>query len=337
MLGPNEVFKMALGKFALAAKRSHPDKLAKTKPAHKHPRIALALLALLPHLVNAQTHDTVAAVIGHQVAEFKATGVADLVSALPPRFDQGQSGSCTAHSFVGALATRCKYAQQPPSFVASPKQVYSCTRGLERADTTPAGQQLPDLQDQGAELADVIRAAALFGVAPMADEVTPDGRVSDVWSEADVQGLAPMPDPNVNNEPDLAQVEQAESDPLAGAYTIDLTQGATAVQTACASLDAGYPLYNGFFCDSAFQQLQANDVAQVPNTSDQSGGGHAVFFVAHRDSEKVPGTKEFLLVNSWGVGWAAQGCVWVSQAFFLAMWECWVIDEKLVQGMKEAA
>lgn len=304
--------------FVLAARRSHPDKLAKTQPAHTHPEIAPRITA---------------------AAFALASAVMVLVAFVCARLNQGQSGACTAHSFVAALATRLGFvSQELQTIVDSPKEVYATARAWERAAGTPLGA-LPPLTDEGAELADVIASVAVFGVTPMVGQ-TPDGRRSDVWTTADVAGIPNAPPANVNDEPDGAQLENAAGDPLSGAYTIALSLP-SAVQTAVASLQSGYTLYFGFFCDSAFQALQFGEIAQAPNTNDPNGGGHAVFLAAARPSPTVPGTVEFLLVNSWD-GWAGaiaqnDGMVWVSQAFFLAGWECWVVDEKLVGTRKAAA
>jgi hypothetical protein len=302
-------FPLALGKFALAARRSDPAKLARTKPAASHPQIALALGAA-------------------------DAGSNPLISYLPQRLNQGESGSCTAHAFAGAFATRAKFAGLPVSFVPSPREVYATTRAYERTLTTPAGQALPDLTDSGADLSNVIASVGVFGIAPIAAP-TPDGRYSDIWTPADTSAQPS----NVNLEPDGEQLEQGAYDPLSGAYTIDPASDG-AVQTANAALQAGYPLYCGFFCSNNFQELQFEQVAPAPDMNDPNGGGHAVFLVGSRTSPTVSGTTELLLCNSWGAWCGAltpnDGMVWVSEAFFHAIWEIWVIDEKLAASRNAA-
>jgi len=290
-------FPLALGKYQLAAKRSHPSKLALTRPATSHPLIR----ARLGNPANSS----------------------GLQPFLPERLDQGQSGSCTAHSFAGGVATRCAFAKVAPSFVPSPLEIYATTRAVERAVATSVGA-LPPLTDSGAELADVILSVSTFGVAPI-KAPTPDGRNSDIWTSADT---AAQP-PNVNNDPVAMDLESAAPDVLAGAYTIDLT-APSAVQTAVAALSSGLPLYCGFFVDTAFGQLQAGQIAKAPNTNDPNGGGHAIFLADFRPSASAPGTTEMLLVNSWGAGWCDNGTVWVSQAWFLAAWEAWPLSEELI-------
>lgn len=304
--------------FVLAAKPSAPEKLAKTQPAENHPVIRHVFSAVLAGLI--------------------ATG-SPLAQHLASLKNQGQCSGCTAHAATTCTETRNGFAQCEPSGPLSQKYFYDCTREWERGQTTPAGQPLPPLEDNGAELADVVAAAAVFGAAPFAGP-SPDGRNSDLWTAADVAGVPNAPPANVNLEADVEQLEGASNDPLSGAYTIDLT-ASDAVTKAVAALTAGFPLYCGFFCDTAFMNLQAFQIAQVPNQQDPNGGGHAVSIVDFRPSKTVPGTYEFLLRNSWG-NWAGgnsagDGMVWVSQAFFLAMWECWIWDEKLSIGRKAAA
>jgi len=308
-------FNLALGRFALAAKPSQKHKLDKTKDAASHAHIAPVLGIVA------------------------TTTPGPLVSCVALLLNQGGSGSCTAHGFVGSLNTRCKYAKQEPSFLGSPREVYSCTRAYERSAAAPNGP-ITELTDSGAELADVIASSGVFGISPIVNPPTPDGRESDIWSDVDLSGLPNPPPANVNAEPDGKQLESASSDPLSGAYTVNL-QAANAVAVGVAALAAGLPLYVGFFCDTAFQNLQFGQVAQVPNTSDPNGGGHAVYLIDSRPSPTVPGTTEFLLRSSWGEwagGMAANdGMVWVSEAFYLAMWEAWVIDEKIAPLRKAAA
>ena len=309
-------FNVALGKYALAAKKSHPDKLAKTRDAATHPAIA-------PGVASATA----------------TTSNGPLVACVPILLNQGYCSGCTWHAFTAGLATRCTCAKQPPTFLGSQKGGYAYTRAIERASVTPPGQALPTLTDSGAELADVVVGAGTFGVSPYQGP-SPDGRNSDVWTAQDVEGMTNAPLPNVNDEPDGQQLETAASDPLSGAYTIDLT-ASNAVQVGVAALATGFPLYVGAFVDSAFMSLQFGQIAQAPNQNDPNGGGHAIFLIDRRPSTAVPGTTEFLLRNSWGP-WAGalasnDGMVWVSQAWYLACWEIWILDEALVATQKAVA
>lgn len=316
-------FSTALGVYALAAKRSAPEKLAKTQDLRKHsiigPLVGMYLTAL-------------------------AGGVSPgngtlLVPFIGKRKDQGRCSGCTSFSFCGALETRCAYAKQEPSFPLSEREVYACTREWARGQATPAGFALTALTDDGAELGDVLASVAVFGVTKFAGP-SPDGRNSDIWTASDVASLSPVPAANVNDEADGEQLESAASDPLSGAYTIDVTS-ADAVAKALAALSAGYPLYVATFVDSAFMSLTFGQIAQAPNQQDPSGGGHALYIAGFRESSAVPGTYEWLVCNSWG-SWAGalsagDGMVWASQSWLLACWEIWCVDETLVPARKAVA
>jgi hypothetical protein len=290
---------MAYGK---GARKSHPDKLANKKAAASHPVIAAALAA----------------------ATIPAS--ADLGPNEPTRLDQGQSGSCTAHSFSGSCSTACRQAGAPLPFEPSPRELYSTTRGIERAIQTVGSNTLAPLTDSGAELADVVNAGSSFGVSPMLGP-TPDGRNSDIWTAADTTA---QPE-NVNAEPDSDQLEAAGTTLVTGEYMIDPT-APNVSDLAAAALAAGYPIYTGFYVDSAFENLQPGQVAPAPNQNDPNGGGHAVFLSGY--TTNPDGTRTFILTNSWGLGWCDQGRCLVSEAWLKACWELYVMD---VQVQKAAA
>lgn len=287
--------------YAKGAKPSHPSKLAAKKAAALHPAIAALLAASVPASV-------------------------DLAPFEPPRLDQGQTGSCTAHSLSGSTSTACRKAGHQVGFEPSPRETYATTRGIERANSTPAGQPLPLLTDSGAEPADVFTACAQFGIAPMQGP-TPDGRNSDVWSDADTSAQPP----NVNSEPDANQLQQAGTTLVTGEYAISPSDANISDQVA-ASLAAGFPVYVATFVDTAFEQLQPGQVAQPPNQNDPNGGGHAIYLSGY--TTNPDGSRTFILTNSWGIGWCDNGRCLVSEAWLKACWELYVMD---VQVQKAAA
>ena len=281
--------------FAKGARRSHPSKLASKKAAATHPVIA-AILATTATIAES----------------------CDLAPYEPQRLDQGQSGSCTAHSFSGSISTACRKAGIVLGFKPSPRETYATTRGLERAATTAVGQPLPDLTDSGCEPADVMNAGATFGTSPMLGP-TPDGRNSDIWTAQDTTAQAP----NVNNEPDGNQLQTAGTSIITGEYTIDAT-ASNVSDIVAAAISAGFPVYTCFFCDSAFEALTVGQVAQAPNQNDPNGGGHATYLSGY--TTNPDGTRTFILSNSWGTGWCDNGRCLVSEAWLKAVWEMYVMD-----------
>ena len=288
--------------FFKGAKKSQPHKLASKKAGASHPVIAVMLAA----------------------ASIPAS--CDLAPYEPARLDQGQSGSCTAHSFSGSTSTACRKAGIVLGFEPSPRETYATTRGIERAAATPAGTPLPALTDSGAEPADVFTAGSTFGTSPMLGP-TPDGRNSDIWTAADTTA---QPE-NVNNEPDGNQLQTAGTSIVTGEYAIDPT-AANVSDVVAAAIASGFPVYVAFFCDSAFEQLQVGQIAQPPNTNDPNGGGHAVYLSGY--TTNADGTRTFILSNSWGTGWCDNGRCLVSEAWLKATWELYVMD---VQVQKAAA
>lgn len=278
-------------KYSGGARRSHPDKLARAKPASLHPVLAAILATTLVASASLATHE-------------------------PSRLDQGQTGSCTAHSLCGAVYTAMAGALP---FVPSPDLDYKGSRSLERAAAAPVDGTLPELQDVGAELADAIQSMAVDGIAPMAGPAA-DGRNSDC-------------DPaTVNDELDVARLEAAATTVITGEYRITVggAPGASLSDQVAAAIAAGFPVYVGFFVDSLFEDLQPGQVAQAPNEADPNGGGHAVYLSAF--TTNADGSRTFTLTNSWGTGWCDQGRCLVSEAWLAAAWELWVVDVKVQKG-----
>lgn len=275
---------------SLGARRSHPDKLARAKLADRHPGIAILLGQTLPQ-------------------EY------DLEAWAPPIFDQGPTGSCTAHGLAGAVFTALAKAGTPLPWVPSPDGLYKCTRGIARANTTLPSGGLPEFTDGGAELADAIAAGAEWGIHQMGRRPS-DGRNSDCDT------------PTINDEPNLEKLEEAATTLVTGEYRID-PQAGNASDLLAASLVGGFPLYDGFFVDGAFEALTPVQVAPAPNESDPNGGGHATYLGGYRTNL---GKREFRLTNSWG-DWCDGGRCWVSEAWIRNTWEIWVCDVTLRKGL----
>ena len=239
---------------------------------------------------------------------------ADLSPHAPSILDQDGTGSCTAHSICAGVATAAAVAGVELA-LPSPDVEYKVTRGLERALAAPASTLLVPLTDDGAELADAIWAMATAGVCPMGAGV--GGRHSDV-------------DPaTVNDEADLARLEEAATTIVTGDYRIE-GSGQNLSDQVAAALAAGFPVYVGFFVDSAFEALQPGQVAGAPDQNDPNGGGHAVILTGF--STAADGTRTFTLRNSWGAGWCNGGTCLVGQAWLDAAWEFWVLDVTVKKG-----
>ncbi len=279
----------------LGCRPSHPDKLRGKISGHLHPAIAQALKAsALP------------------------PGI-DLSGCSPDILDQGQSGSCTWASSSSAIYTAMRAAGTPISFIPSQRLGYAATRELERAAVTPSGA-LPALEDTGAELADVMTVLGRYGIAPMVVQQTPDGRLYDIWTDADTGAGTG----NVNAEADLVELEIAGQKLVAGEYLIDPTTP-EAPATVAASIAANMPVEVAFFCDLGFQNLQPGEVYGAPtgdpNNPKPGEGGHAVYLSSY--TTNPDGSYTFGLTNSWGKIFCDGGRCLVSEAFVRSCWEAW--------------
>ena len=251
--------------------RSDPWRVAHRLGAHAHPDINLALGAGIK-------------------------GAADLGQFLPPRFDQGSTETCWAHSLAAAIYCARAAKLEPLPWVPSPCEIASLGYADVRAQAFPSGP-LPELVDTGAQLQDGADAVARWGICPMGQPV--EGR----WS--DVPSTSPFPEPNPQ------QIETAR--PLGGEYSIPVDSNAP---TLCAaSLDADIPVWLGTLVGPVFQALAPDDIGQ-PEPSGPNTGGHAMYLSAYRSAGPA---LQFRCENSWG-SWGSR---WVSEAFIRACWELW--------------
>jgi hypothetical protein len=276
--------------YSLGCKRPDPVRLAAKKDAREHPHIKARLTG--PALPPA-------------------------ADKLPPwvRVDQGQTASCVWGSFSVALYIVClsfDFAEPTGSdlikFIPSQREGYSATRAFERANAaSPDDAVLPPLEDGGSDPEDAFQISTEYGVVPMLEATTPDGRVYDIDES------------NVNDEPQFEDLEAGKRIQVnAAQHRIDPTDPMRSDLMA-AALDASPPvaIEAAGMVDDDFMNLQAGDVAQ-PAKPNNGGGGHAFAFSAYRTN--AAGKREFRLENSWGSGWADNGAVWCSEEFCANLW-----------------
>lgn len=253
--------------------------------------------------------------IAHRFA-FRATvppkGAGQLTACQ--RLDQGQTGTCHAHSLVGAVWTALHAAGSDPPFIGSPRQLASCTYGDVRGTKTYPGTTMPVLLDTGADLQDDATALAAWGLARI-QAPTSDGRFSDVEND---------PSSNVFPEADTAQLQRTFQ--VTGEYSIPVDSAAPAAVASC--IDAGIPVQIGIFVDTAFEDLTSGQVAQPANQNDPNGGGHALYISGYRTA--ADGSYEFRVENSWGSSWCDGGACWASSAWLMSGWELFPIAVKAV-------
>jgi hypothetical protein len=226
-----------------------------------------------------------------------------------PRLDQGESSTCHAHSAAGAIWTACVAAGKALPWIPSPQLIASTTYADVRAATVPAGQPLPPLLDTGADLSDDAAALARWGIAPIGPPIPGRGGLSDVPDD---------PPSNVFPEVDPSRLVLAGADLISGDYSIPVDANAP---TLCAqALDAGIPIWLATGVDTDFENLGPSAIAQP---AAPGSDGHALYLSAYRTASDH--SFEWLVQNSWGSDWAADGAVWASQAWLEACWMLWLM------------
>lgn len=198
--------------------------------------------------------------------------VIDLRPKMPPVYDQGELGSCSAN----ALGCAFEYAQmtnksvsKAAAFMPSRLFVYYNERAMEGSIH----------EDAGAALEDGVIALKDKGVCP-----------ETMWPY-DIKQFAKCP-------PSTAYAA-ATRNQLLTFKTIQ--QNLIQLKTA---LSQGYPVVFGFQVHESFtgQTVARTGVLQMPQKWEESMGGHAVCLVGYDDSRQC-----FIVRNSWGPSWGIGG------------------------------
>lgn len=215
---------------------------------------------------------------------------------LPPRWSQGQTGSCTGHGMAGAITTTFAAHERPLPMPVSPRVSYALGRAVDR--TNPA---IP-LVDQGAQPNSLVRAYGLWGCVLEAET---DGGINATSDE-----YTAFLEAHVNDDPKLGELEVASQRLLVGFNAIEdgafnkllqFQQALAGKYMVGVAVDAG---------SEAFQDFQGAGVLDYTG----SDPDHWVFICDYR--KLANGSLEFLLVNSWGLkNWTPDGTAWVTQNF----------------------
>jgi C1A family cysteine protease len=192
----------------------------------------------------------------------------NLSSKMPPVYDQGQLGSCTANA-IGAAFEYEQVKQKQKDFMPSRLFIYYNERAIEGTVNT----------DSGAMIRDGIKSIAKLGVCP-----------EDTWPY-DIGRFTEKP-------PKKAYTDATKHQVLVYRRVIpNLHQ-----MQGC--LASGYPFVFGFTVYESFEspEVAATGEVPLPPRSEQVLGGHAVLAVGYDDS-----TQRFIVRNSWGKGWGIKG------------------------------
>jgi C1A family cysteine protease len=216
-----------------------------------------------------------------------------LRKTMPPVYDQGQLGSCTANS-IGAILEFNELKQKERD-AATPSRlfIYYNERAMEGTVS----------QDSGAEIRDGIKSVAQLGAPP------------ETFWPYDISKFARKP-------PAKAYTEAKKHEALRYAR---VSQSQIGIQSVLA---AGYPISFGFTVYESFEtEVGSNGIVPMPAPSERTLGGHAVVIVGYK---QIRGQLYFECRNSWGTSWGDHGYFWMPEAYVVSpnlARDFWVIEE----------
>jgi C1A family cysteine protease len=201
----------------------------------------------------------------------------DLRPAMPPPYDQGSLGSCTANAIAGAVQYERMREKFSPNFIPSRLFIYYCERALEGS--------IP--YDSGAALRDGMKSITKWGVCPETE------------LPYDVTQFTVAPTPQ-----DYADATQYRS--------VAYQRYLGGLPGLRASLATGVPFVFGF---SVYESFESDEVAQtgvvpMPSPYESMIGGHAVLAVGYDDP-----SQRFIVRNSWGANWGQAGYFTIPYAY----------------------
>jgi C1A family cysteine protease len=192
----------------------------------------------------------------------------DLRKKMPPVYDQGHLGSCTANA-IGASFEYEQVKQGLKDFMPSRLFIYYNERAMEGTVDT----------DSGAMIRDGMKSVAKLGVCP---ETT--------W---------PYDIPKFTEKPPKQAYDEAGKH-----QALVYRRVIPSLHQLQGCLASGYPFVFGF---SVYESFMTEEVARtgkvpLPPRGEQLIGGHAVLAVGYDDA-----IQSFIVRNSWGKGWGIKG------------------------------
>jgi C1A family cysteine protease len=209
----------------------------------------------------------------------------DLRPYLPPVYDQGYLGSCTAN----ALTAFREYLEIKDGKAVDPLSrlfVYWHEREIEGTVNT----------DSGASLRDGMKVLAKIGVCP-----------ESVW-------------PYVEDR--FAEKPSEAAEATAGKYRIAEYHRVQTVDDLFAALASGQPVVVGILVWESFESTGKDGIvpATSPATGDKPLGGHAMLACGYKT---INGRRYVLLRNSWGPDWGDGGYCWMPPEYVYYFNDMW--------------
>lgn len=203
----------------------------------------------------------------------------DLRPKMPPVYDQGQLGSCTANAIAGAyeyglIIETTKNSTAIIPFAPSRLFIYFNEREMEGTIGT----------DAGAEIRDGIKSVNKLGVCPETE-----------W---------PYIESKFAHRPTAKDYKDALKHTASSYEAIDNTD-LSAIKGALAEglpVVMGFTVYNSFESDA----VAKTGILNMPAKHEQQLGGHAVV-IAGYDDAMYASAGGFIIRNSWGNAWGQKG------------------------------
>lgn len=217
--------------------------------------------------------------------------------ANPPIYDQGRIGSCTANA-VARLEqfVRRKHGQAPDEMPSRLFLYY---------DVRAAEHTIP--YDAGAELRDVLKTVAYYGVCSETEwpyDDTPANPVTGLFPHG-CRAVTHPPKANYQEARHHVPTEYLRIPQMISQMKVCLLQG--------------YPFVFGFTVYSSLYGADGMPAVDVPMPSphDEMEGGHAVCCMGYDDDRPMPGNLKgaFLVANSWGPELQDGGYFWLPYSY----------------------
>ena len=198
--------------------------------------------------------------------------VIDLRLQMPPVYNQGELGSCTANA-IAAVLDFGRQHQGKPFMSPSRLFVYFNERTMERTVS----------EDSGAQIRDGIKSVHKQGVCPESE-----------WPYI-VTKFADMP------------TAKCYADALKFQALL-YSRVAPSLNSMLQCLASGLPFVFGFTVYESFEseEVAKTGIIPMPGLKEQTVGGHAVAAVGYDLSKRMA-----LVRNSWGTDWGIGGYFWM--------------------------
>lgn len=211
----------------------------------------------------------------------KLPATLDLRANMPPVYDQGSLGSCTAQAVAA-----CMYFDQLTSnrqTVVDPSKLFLYWNSRLPIGTTD--------EDSGASLSDAILSTVTYGACS--------------------EGLWPYNIGNFRTRPTLECYQDAYNCiDVDGCQQAEVNQNVLEIKSVLASnicMVFGIDVYSSFMS----VQTANTGVVPIPNTyTEDYYGGHALVLCGYNDY-----TQMFLFRNSWGQDWGMDGYGWIPYSY----------------------